>query len=204
MQKRATIYSGLVLASALGVLWLGHFFSQLQGQEVMLRNIDIAVMPPPPPPPPSQNVVEETELTMQVKGSGAQVTMANLEVTPNIEVIKPDMPQVQVQQSQWQMPEVEWSAFKLSELDSKPTLLTPVKIRFPKQLKRRGIERVVVKLDVVIDEQGNVNLVDIIDNPYNELNQEIMRFVKGSKFTSPFKADEAVKARFIWPVVIEA
>ncbi len=83
-------------------------------------------------------------------------------------------------------------------------MLTPVKIRFPKRLKKQGIKRVIVKLDVIIDEHGNVKLMDIVENPHHELNKEIMRFVKASKFTSPYKEDEAVKARFIWPVVIEA
>ncbi|AFS38982.1 energy transducer TonB [Alteromonas macleodii] len=199
-----SLLSGAVLVSALGVMWLGHFLSNLQPDTMVVRKLDIAVTPPPPPPPKTQNVVEETELVMQVEGSGAAMTMADLSVEPDIQVPKPDMPNVKVIQTQWDMPDIELDAFGLSELDSKPTLLTPVKIRFPKRLKKQGIKRVIVKLDVIIDEHGNVKLMDIVENPHHELNKEIMRFVKASKFTSPYKEDEAVKARFIWPVVIEA
>ncbi|WP_394222965.1 energy transducer TonB [Alteromonas gracilis] len=198
------LLSGAVLVSAVGVMWLGHAMFSLQPDIMVVRKIDIAVTPPPPPPPKTHAAVQETELVMQVEGSGAAMTMADLSVEPDIHVPKPDMPNVQAAQTQWDMPDIELNAFGLSELDSKPTLLTPVKIRFPKRLKKQGIKQVMVKLDVVIDEGGNVELMDIVENPHHELNKEIVRFVKASKFTSPFKEDEAVKARFIWPVFIEA
>lgn len=144
-----SLLSGAVLVCALGVMWLGHFLSNLQPDTMVVRKLDIAVTPPPPPPPKTQNVVEETELVMQVEGSGAAMTMADLSVEPDIQVPKPDMPNVKVTQTQWDMPDIELDAFGLSELDSKPTLLTPVKIRFPKLLKKQGIKRVIVKLDVI-------------------------------------------------------
>ena len=203
-QISSSLISAFVLTLSLTVLWLGHYFSNVNGEQLSVRKLDVAVIPPPPPPPQNQQVTEETEVTMQVEGAGAQLTMAKLTVDPDIQVVKPNMPQVTMQQTEWEMPEVDWNAYGLSELDGKPTLITPVKIRFPKRLRRKGIERVVVKLDVMIDERGNVNLIEIIENPYHELNREIMRFVKGSKFTAPYKANEAVRARFIWPVVIEA
>ncbi|MEC9261176.1 MAG: energy transducer TonB [Pseudomonadota bacterium] len=200
----ASFISTLLLFGAIGVMWLGHYLSASTSQDVVVRKLDIAITPPPPPPPQSQQVEAETELTMQVEGQGAQMTMADLSVQPDIQMTRPDMPNVVVQNSEWEMPEIDWDAYGLSELDGKPTLLTPVKIRFPKKLKHKGIKRVVVKLDVMIDEKGNVNLIDIVENPYHELRKEIVRFVNASKFTAPYKANEAVRARFIWPVVIEA
>lgn len=203
-QISAAFFSATLLSCALGLMWFGHYMSQLGGQEVKVRKIEIAVTPPPPPPPKNQQVVEETDVTLQVKGAGAQVVMADMRIVPNVQTNKPSMPQLAMQKPRWEMPSIDLEAYGLGELDSKPSLLTPVKIRFPKRLKNQGITRVVVKLDVMIDEDGNVNLLDIIENPYHELNKEILRFVKGCKFTSPFKENEAVKARFIWPVVIEA
>jgi len=78
-----SLLSGVVLLSALGVMWLGHFLSNLQPDTMVVRKLDIAVTPPPPPPPKTQNVVEETELVMQVEGSGAAMTMADLSVEPH-------------------------------------------------------------------------------------------------------------------------
>ncbi|MCU4676532.1 hypothetical protein N7931_12920 [Catenovulum sp. 2E275] len=200
----ASLISTGILGSALAILWIGYALTGDKSPELEVRQLDISVTPPPPPPPQSQQVIEQTELTMQVEGDGAAIEMADLKVDPDIEIEKPDMPQVKMTQTKWDMPEIDWDAYKLSDLDSKPSLLTPVKIRFPKRLERQGITKVVVKLDVMIDEKGDVTLIDIVENPYHELNREIHRFVAGSKFTSPYKGSQAVRARFIWPVVIEA
>lgn len=61
----------------------------------------------------------------------------------------------------------------------------------------------IVKFDVIIDEYGNVKLMDIVENLYYEFNKEIMCFVKVSKFILFYKEDEVVKVCFIWFVVIE-
>ena len=204
-QLTAFLMSSAVMAVSIGVLILGYALTGDNGPELEVRKLDIAVaQPPPPPPPKSQQVSEQADVNMQVEGAGAAVTMADLQINPEIEIDSPSRPDVAMKQPKWETPEIDWEAYSLSDLDGKPTLLTPVKIRFPKQLKHRGIERVVVKLDVMIDESGDVTLINIVDNPYHELNREIQRFVKGSKFTAPHKADEAVRARFIWPVEIEA
>ena len=196
--------SSVVILGAVGVMWLGNVLSHAQPDKVEIREIDIAISPPPPPPPKAQRVMQETEVHMQVEGEGLTLAMNKLAVRPDIRINKPDMPNVSTTNPQWDIPDIELDAFGLSELDSTPTLLTPVKVRFPKRLKKQGITRVVVKLDVMIDETGDVQLLDIVENPHHELNKEIRRFVHASKFTSPHREDEVVKARFIWPVVIEA
>ena len=204
-QLSAFLLSGGVMVVSLGILTLGYYLNSEDGPELEVRQLDIAIaQPPPPPPPQSQQVTEQADVNMQVEGAGAPVSMADIQVDPEIEIDKPERSDVAMAQPDWAAPEIDWEAYALSELDGKPTLLTPVKIRFPKKLKHRGIERVVVKLDVMIDEKGDVTLIDIVDNPHHELNKEIQRFVKGSKFTAPHKADHAVRARFIWPVEIEA
>lgn len=199
-----SIISSSILAGVLAILWLGHYLTKNNEPELEVRRLDFAVTPPPPPPPQSQKVIEQAELTLQVEGSGVEIDMADLHVEPDLEVNKPEMPQVKVTQTKWNMPEINWEGYKLSELDSKPSLLTPVKIRFPKGLKHKGITKVTVKLDVMIDEKGAVTLINIVENPYHQMDREIHRFVNASKFTAPFKQSKAVKARFIWPLVIEA
>ncbi|MEG3765570.1 energy transducer TonB [Alteromonas sp. 14N.309.X.WAT.G.H12] len=204
-QLSAFLLSGAVMGVSLGILALGYMLSADNSPALMVRKLDIAVsQPPPPPPPQSQQVTEQADVNMQVEGAGAAVSMADMRIDPTIDIDKPDMPNVVMNQPQWEAPEIDWDAYGLGELDDKPTLLTPLKIHFPKKLKRRGIDRVVVKLDVLIDEKGDVTLINILDNPHHELNKEIHRFVRSSKFTAPHKAHEAVRARFIWPVEIEA
>ncbi len=196
--------SSVVLLGAVGVMWFGNMLSHAQPDKMEIREINIAISPPPPPPPKAQRVVQETEVPIQVEGDGFAIAMNELSVRPDIRITKPEMPTLSVTNQQWDIPDIELDAFGLTELDSTPTLLTPVKVRFPKRLKKQGITRVVVKLDVMIDETGDVELLDIVENPHHELSKEIRRLVHASKFTSPHREDELVKARFIWPVVIEA
>ena len=203
-RAKSVFLSGVVLLSALGMMWLGQTMDAQNKDTMVVRNIDIAVMPPPPPPPVNTSQANKAALDMQVEGANATVDVAKFEVSPSLEMDMPSMPFADTQKVSWEMPEVDISAFELSELDTTPTLLTPVKVHFPKRLKKQGVNKVLVKLDVLIDEQGHVELMDIVENPHHELNKEIMRFVKNSRFTSPSKEDAAVKARFIWPVLIEA
>lgn len=200
----ASLLSTAVLAGAIGFLWMGHLTSVQETPELTIRKIDIATTPPPPPPPKNSQQVEQTELTMKVSGEGAAMDISELSVEPELDIIKPDTIEISQNQTQWEMPEIDWDAYNLNDLDGKPALLTPIKVHFPKRLKRKGVTKVVVKLDVMIDEQGKVTLIDIVENPHHELDREIKRFVSASKFTAPFKENEPVRARFIWPVVIEA
>lgn len=193
-----------LLVSAVGSLWLSQFFGDSKVPEMQVRRLDLAVTPPPPPPPKSQQLNHQAELNVQVEGEGAVIEMAKIEMDVDIEIERPASPEIKMALNSWDMPEVDWNAFGLGDLDDKPKLLTPIKVHFPKRLKRRGIHKVVVKLDVMIDEKGDVTLIDILENPYHELDREIYRFVSGSKFTAPYKENEAVRARFIWPVEIEA
>jgi len=200
----SSVLSAAVLASALGVLWVGNSLSNHQSDTVIVRQVDVAMTTPPPPPPASQQVAQASEITMNVQGSGASIEVSDVAVETDITVAQPTKPVINASMASFELPDITFDAFGLNELDGTPTLLTPVKVEFPKRLKMQGVTKVVVKLDVMIDEQGDVELLDIVENPHHELNKEIIRVVDNSKFTAPFKEDEAVKARFIWPIVIEA
>lgn len=198
------LLSGVMLFAALGLMWLGQTVASHTQETLVVRNINVAVTPPPPPPPTHSSQRSEATLDMQVEGKSAAIQVSHFEVSSTLEMDMPEMPMVDTAEVHWTLPSVDISAFGLSELDTTPTLLTPVKVHFPKRLKQQGVSKVLVKLDVLIDEQGHVELMDIVENPHHELNKEIIRFVKNSRFTSPSKEDAAVKTRFIWPVLIEA
>jgi len=198
----ASALSASVLLSALGFLWLAQFLGGEKQEPLEMVQIEVLRPEPPPPTPKTQQVVEKTDFQLQVEGEGAVVAMTNMEV--DVEVDTPDTPEVQLQTTQWQEYKIDLDAYKLADLDSQPSLLTPINIRFPKSLKRRGVDKVMLKLDVMIDESGEVTLLKIIDNPYHELVGEIKRFVDKSRFTAPYKDSRPVKARFIWPLEIKA
>ena len=50
-QISSSLISAFVLALSLTVLWLGHYFSNVDGEQLSVRQLDVAVIPPPPPPP---------------------------------------------------------------------------------------------------------------------------------------------------------
>ena len=194
----ASILSLMILSLALSVLWLGHWLPTSLPNKIEIREVTLTL----PPPPPMQQQVVETQISLQVPGAG--VAIPRIDVKQEIEPIKPDIPTVDIQQTEWQSLEVDWNAFDLKQLDGLPNLLTPLQVTFPKSLRRKGIKRVLVKLDVVIDEKGQVTLVNIIENPHPELMAEIQRLVRSSRFTAPKKDNESVRARFIWPINIKS
>lgn len=198
----ASVASIVILTSALLLFWLGHNIKHQPTEKVIIREVALVTPPPPPPPPPVQQAMVETPITIQIQGSGA--SMQILTVEQNITLTKPDIPPMAVNQTKWQPLEIDWDAFALDQLDDLPTLLTPLKIDFPKSLSRQGIKRVLVKLEVMIDEQGQLTLINIVKNPYQELQGEIQRLIRSSRFSSPKKDNHPVRARFVWPIDIKS
>ncbi len=202
-QLSASLLSFFVLGIGLVTLWLGHQAQEEPKDKLIIREVALTAPPPPPPPPPvTQQSQVETPVTVQVPGEGPALQMAPIE--QKIDVMKPNLPTVDTRVTQWQPLEVDWNAFALNELDGLPKLLTPLRITFPRSLRRAGVDQITVKLDVVIDEQGQVSLVNIVENPYPELVSELQRLVRNSRFTPPTKDNTPVRARFIWPVQIKS
>ena len=192
----------LLLTAALGLMWYARHYQPALDQQLLVRPVDIASLPlPPPPPPPSppQPVSNTPVLDVQVNSSSPVHVPA-----PDIQQPAPTMqlmaPQPQVQQLAWQSLQMDISAFSLDQLDALPVLQTPLNAVFPRSLSRQGIKKVLVKLDILIDEQGRLTLLDVVENPYPELRPEIERIVRSSRFSMPTKGNAAVSARFIWPV----
>ncbi len=201
-QVHASVLSLTILSLALFTLWLGHWLPASLPEKIEVREVSLTLPPPPPPLPPLQQQVVETPISLQIQGAGAAIPQ--LDVVKKIDPIKPDVPVIDFRETQWQSLDVNWDAFDLNQLDGLPNLLTQLRVKFPKILSRQGITRVLVKLDVVIDEQGQVTLVNVVENPHPELMGEIQRLVRNSHFTAPQKDNQAVRARFIWPVEIKS
>lgn len=194
--------SVLLLGSALLLMWYARQFQPPSEQKLLLRPVDLNALPaPPPPPPPSppQPVNATAVLDLQVSTSSTVQLAA-----PDIQLVKPKLdlsaPQPQLQHVQWQPLQIEINAFSLDQLDALPVLQTPLNAVFPRSLSRQGVKKALVKLDILIDEQGRLTLLNIVENPYPELRPEIERIVRSSRFSVPTKSADAVSARFIWPI----
>ncbi|MFT2092444.1 energy transducer TonB [Paraglaciecola sp. 2405UD69-4] len=194
----------LILSLVLALLWLSQWLKSSVEPELMVREVSTLALPPPPPPPPrQQQVAQPTSLSLNVQGQGAVMQTINIDPPPLDDFLPPDMP-INPVQSTWQSLDVDWQVLDIDALDNLPQLLTPLRVTFPKSLTRRGITQALVKLDVMIDETGQVNLMAVTSNPYPELETELRKLARKSRFTAPQKDNQPTRARFIWPINIKA
>ncbi|WP_426370084.1 hypothetical protein [Pseudocolwellia sp. HL-MZ7] len=194
----------LVLGFALLLLWLGQLAESIIEDKVIVREVALVSLPPPPPPSVSQAASSKPLPSLMVQGAGVAIQAVEIQIESSLDLTTPDAPNVKMSTPQWQPMSVNFDAFSLDQLDGLPTLLTKVKAKLPKSLARelslQNIDTFVVKLDVLIDESGNVSLIDIVQNPYSELTPQINQIIRSSRFSSPKKEGEIVSARFIWPI----
>lgn len=197
----ALLLSAIVFLLALLLIRLSETSELLKNETLLIREINIAIPPPPAPPPPMEMVeAVEQSIALNIEGSGPAVLNIKQQQKHTLTIAKPSIPDVKASVPELSEFNVNWDAFSLADLDGLPQLLTPLKAKFPKSLVRAGVDKAKVKLDIVIDEQGQVSLVNILENPYPELKAEINRIIRASRFSIPKKGDVAVRARFIWPL----
>ena len=199
------LLSSAMLAMALLIMGLSHWLKSQASPTLVIREVSTVSLPPPPPPPVSrqQQNVATTNLSIQVEGQGVALQKIDIDLPP-LDLHQPQDMHIDPVATQWQSLEVNWNAFELDALDSLPTLLTPLRVTMPKSLSRQGIDKALIKLDVMIDESGQVTLIEIASNPYPELVGEIEKLVRNSRFSPPQKDQEPARARFIWPIEIKS
>lgn len=170
-------------------------------RQLIIRSASLAEPPPPPPPAQQQPREQEIEMRLDVSGDGPAIAISQVpieETIKNIELQPPDMDSLSARLDL--SLDVDWSAFTLDELDENPVLLTDLETRFPRSLRERGIESVLVRLDIFIDESGQPTLISILQNDYPELEEPINEMIGRARFTSPKRGGLIVRARFILPM----
>ncbi len=202
-QAIATIVGTLSLMLVLSPLFVKESIPINEHEQLLIRKVTITAPPPPPPPPPksSYRKAETTPIAIKVQGGGPTIPIIDIE--PNIDMLPPSVPVANLTAVQWQSLEIDWQAFELNALDALPSLVNTVKLSFPRSLTSMGVDKALVQLDVLIDEQGRLTLINIVKNKYPELVEEIYKFIRRSRFSSPLKNGSPVKARFILPLEIE-
>lgn len=198
-----SILSIAFLTTLMAVLIVAQYLPSLIEPEVEVRRLS-AALPPPPPPPAQPQAQQQQDITLDIAIEGTGAILPNIEVPKTIDIDKPDVPDITMNEVSFVdfTPNIE--IFKLNQLDRLPNLLTKTRITMPDSLKKRGVKKVHMRLDITINTTGKVTLNRIVENPYEELNKEIKRLIQRSKFTAPQKEGVAVKARFIWPLDITA
>jgi periplasmic protein TonB len=86
-----------------------------------------------------------------------------------------------------------------------PKLLSEVRVEYPEQAKKKGVQGVVV-LDLLIDDTGRVRDVALIDGPGFGMNEAAISAVRGFRFhpaTSQEGKPVAVRIRYGYRFVLE-
>lgn len=89
-------------------------------------------------------------------------------------------------------------------ISSMPQLLSEIRIQYPDEAKKAGIEGPVV-MDILIDNQGQVRQASLIKGPGFGLNEAAMEAIKNFKFRPAQIKDQAVavKIRYTYRFVLE-
>lgn len=89
--------------------------------------------------------------------------------------------------------------FAMHELDRNPSVLKQGTLRYPSQLKRKGLEGE-VKLLVLIDERGKVKVLEVVSFSHPDFVSASRHAAETSLYEPPKRNGENVKVQFYLPV----
>lgn len=85
-----------------------------------------------------------------------------------------------------------------------PVLLSEVRIPYPRESKKKGIQGAVV-MDLLIDASGKVREATLVEGPNQELSAAALAAAKGFRFSAALIQDKpvAVRIRYLYRFVLE-
>jgi hypothetical protein len=90
----------------------------------------------------------------------------------------------------------------LSELDQIPMVVSAPVFPFPDEARARGLTEFDLRYHILIDEEGRVYPIALIENPLPSLNGEFLEFASRVRFTPPTRLGIPVRTEYVWPVKI--
>ncbi len=193
----ATATTGIILFA----IPFTQFITALTDGGPEIRSVEVAPPPPPPPPeveePPEE--IEEQETPPEIQPPPPMLNFSQLEVALEAGIgdamgggfgfggfaVQPDaMEDIQL--------------FDVKDLDELPRPLKQVAMLVPTRFKRERIDGR-LRIEIKIDEQGNTEVIQILETSDRELNRPAIEAVEQWKWTPPKKNGEAVNARYVLP-----
>ena len=201
----AVAVSALLIALLTGLVVLLQTATLTKEETVVVREVTLAPPPPPPPPTPPLQQAQPQSLSLELgtTGQGAAVTMGELNLDIGMDFTKIEPPPVADTATQFLQDSLSMAfddLFALNELDRRPRLLTDLTIQFPKALRRKGVRRVEVEAEVIIDTDGKVVLKAIRHASHPEIKVVFKKLMARARFTAPRKDGVPVRASFNWPL----
>lgn len=176
---------------------LTQIFTEYDKNPDEIDAIEIATPPPPPPPedepPPPEPEQEEPppeletppppisldQLDMALNpGTGGE--LAGDFALPTFDVSGQDLGGVEI--------------FDLGDVDSPPVPRTRIEFNYPSSAKRRGITGV-VKVEYVVDQNGRVDDINIVESPDRILSDATEDVLRRARFEPATKGGNVVKVR---------
>lgn len=185
----------------LGVLPFTQVLSGDPREKLRLVTID-AVIPPPEPPPPEPPPPPEEERQEEVRDLDMQpppLTLSQLESSLNPGFgdglfgglgfdafgMAPDVGQ-------------EVQMFEMSDLDRRPRRLATVMPQIPREVMAQGLTGQ-VRLRVMIDEEGNVSILEVVSATHREMIQPVRQALVRWRFEPPTRDGQPVRAAYVQP-----
>jgi TonB family protein len=159
--------------------------------------VEVQTPPPPPPPdplPPPPKTPPLPKLEIQINSPAPPVKATT---NPNI---RPSITMANFSTNQPQ--ERKRMTFSLKDLDGQPRLLNRPHITFPESLRERGIQEGRVSLEVIINPDGQVDVLRVIESSEPEFATLATDIASRARFSPPKKDGRPVAARFQWPLII--
>lgn len=175
----------------------------------------IAIAPPPPPrpsPPPSTTAIQDRlprpkPPVLEQEVAEVETTRLEFSLAPGMGVPmamgSPSMPAIQRLNTVQAIKDI----FNFDEVDDRPTPLNARQIRidYPRELSRRGIHRVSVVLEVLIDKAGRVTVKRMLSSTHAHPRVETVarRAAEQIRFTVAKKNGRPVSVLGRFPLELE-
>lgn len=217
---------GIISAAAVLLLLVAArlLVARVEVRHLDLREVGIATEPEPPPPPPPEpeeppleppppalSQVEAVADPLRVPVPKAQVPLDvtmpvnafSTELAPApLPVVERPRPRPSAPRPSAPKPAAK-SHYSMGELDGRPRLLRHPSVAFPRELTARGVRKGTVVLEVELSRNGAVSVRRVVSSSHPELVSPARRVAAGSRFTSPKRNGQAVRAVMRWPITIQ-
>ncbi|NBB78543.1 MAG: TonB family protein [Verrucomicrobia bacterium] len=200
--RKGMMASGTVLGIGVsGLLFLAipltQIFTSYEKSPEEIEALEVAPPPPPPPPedPPPPPEPEQEEPPPELDTPPPPISLDQLDMALNPGTggsMAGDfaLPSFDVQSTDLGGLEI----FELGDVDSPPQPRTKIEFSYPSKAKRRGITGV-VKVEYVVDENGRVEQINIVDSPDRSLSNATIEVLERARFQPAEKSGRPVKVR---------
>lgn len=178
----------------------------LQKESVTVRSVDLTLPPPPQPPPEpkprAETKAEAPSIDLMGAGGGPSLSYSDNPRLSTLSIEQIEQPKVDLGAIDFDRSlSVNFPLLEVRELDQVPRLVSTNRISFPREMRRRGINRIATKVEIIIDQNGKAFVKKIVDPVYPEMIDIIRKAINDSRFTVPRKNGKPVQAVYLYNLV---